>query len=67
MNTNKPNEFTYYNVEWLEQDFTGFLNIKKKRFYFEDEALEYKELVDKSKMTKNCTVSEITETHKVIA
>ena len=67
MITNKPQEFKYYNVEWLEQDFTGFLNIKKKRFYFRDEALDYKELVDKSKMTKNCTVLEITESHKQIA
>lgn len=60
-------DFRYYNVEWLEQDFTGFLQIKKKRFYFKDEALEYKELVDKSKMTKNCSVLEITESHKQIA
>lgn len=60
-------EFKYYNVEWLEQDFTRFLNIKKKRFYFKDEALDYKELVDKSKITKDCTVVEITESHKQIA
>lgn len=67
MITNKPQEFKYYNVEWLELDFTGFYYIKKKRFYFKDEALDYKELVDKSKMTKNCTVCEVTETHKFIA
>ena len=61
------NEFTYYNVEWLEEDFTGFLNIKKKRFYFKDEALDYKKMVDKSKITKNCTVREVKEIYKVIA
>lgn len=61
------NEFTYYKVQWLEKDITGFWSSQRKRLYFKEEALEYKEIVDKSDHAKNCIVKEITEKVKVIA
>lgn len=41
------NEFTYYKVEWLEADLTGFYNVKSKKVYSKNEAFEYKKRVDK--------------------
>lgn len=61
------NEFTYYKVQWLEKDVTGFWNTNNKRLYFKDEALEYKELIDKSDHAKNCIVKKITEIIEVIS
>lgn len=61
------NEFTYYKVQWLEKDITGFWNTNNKRLYFKDEALEYKDLIDKSDHSKNCIVKKITEITEVIA
>lgn len=61
------NKFTYYKVQWLEKDITGFWNTKDKRFYFKFEALEYKERVDKSIIARGCVVKEITEITEVIA
>lgn len=61
------NEFTYYKVQWLEKDVTGFWNTNEKRLYFKNEALEYKELIDKSDHAKNCIVKKITEIIDVIA
>lgn len=61
------NEFTYYKVQWLEKDITGFWNTHEKRLYFKDEALEYKALVDKSDNAKNCVVKKIIEKTEVIA
>lgn len=61
------NEFTYYKVQWLEKDITGFWNTKERRLYFKNEALEYKTLVDKSNSAKNCVVKKIIEKTEVIA
>ena len=60
------NEFTYYEVKWLEADLTGFYSLKSKKFYFKDEAFEYKELVNKAKFTKNCLVKKIIEKSEII-
>lgn len=61
------NEFTYYKVEWLEADLTGFYNVKSKKVYFKDQAFEHKKLVDKVVFTKNCIIKKITEKTEVIA
>ena len=61
------NEFTYYKVEWLEADLTGFYNVKSKKVYFKDEAFEYKKLVENAKFTKNCVIKKIIEKTQIIS
>lgn len=62
------NEFTHYQVEWIEADLVaGFWNVKKKRFYDKSSAIEWKYLVDKNGYTKNCIVKKITEITEIIA
>lgn len=61
------NEFTYYKVEWLEKDITGFYNVKNKIYYTKREALDFKYFVDKSKIASNCVIKKITEITEVIA
>lgn len=60
------NEFTYYKVEWLEKDITGFYDVKNKIYYTKREALGFKYFVDKSKIASNCVIKKITEITEVI-
>lgn len=61
------NEFTYYKVEWLEKDVTGFYNVKNKKYYTKREAFDFKYFVEKSDIASNCLVKKITEITEVIA
>ena len=60
------NEFTYYQVEWLEADLVGFWNVKTKRYYNKSDAFEWRNLVDRNGYTKNCIIKKITEITEVI-
>ncbi|MCK1254441.1 hypothetical protein MX081_10395 [Streptococcus uberis] len=62
------NEFTYYKVEWLEKDITGFYKrLKIKKYYTKREAFDFKYFVEKSDIASNCLVKKITEITEVIA
>ena len=61
------NEFTYYQVEWLEADLVGgFWNVKNKRYYNKSDAFEWRNLVDRNRYAKNCIIKKITEITEVI-
>ena len=60
-------EFTYYKVERLEKDITGFYNVKNKIYYTKREAFDFKYFIEKSDMASNCLVKKITEITKIIA
>lgn len=60
-------EFTYYKVQWIEENATGLWYKNEKILYFKKGALEYKELIDKSERAKKCIIKEITEITEIIS